>query len=473
MENYVFTFPPVSFDSSSDFTCPVPQTLTSYDYQNPSQAPFPPNAVQLAPEPLTVLHASDGYPALDLALLAISLPQPKLSLTSEMPSTSESTPSNATSEPAATILSTCPNSGVPGRCNGEIIVAKPAGNKSTRAARNPGWPVTQPCQPLTTVEKEHHSMHAASRQISAAQRKDHDTLLNEAIRKLSDEFEVKVQVVATMHNITQEKVKKLLGGHKYYRNPRGMQLANAIIHDKAHEVNEGRACGEKLTLQQIWGLVRADPKYQDMTQDEKDELLCALTEYRALKNMSVRATNSAATRNVQSTLEHIFKILDGLALHTGVYVCLFTTRGHVYDSSQPFWYGTDNVMDFWEDVMDLEPDEIVRKMEQWACMHGKNIEERNSVEGMQQMCAHILNSGLRVVMKKKIRINFVNFEVAIKARYGIDLLGWLEGVPFQSPCAITNTKHLQTLRDALKAGMCRWVYMSRQQCEQYQDQLKE
>ncbi|KIK15665.1 hypothetical protein PISMIDRAFT_16359, partial [Pisolithus microcarpus 441] len=238
MENYVFTFPPVSFDSSSDFTCPVPQTLTSYDYWNPSQALFPPNAVQLAPEPLTVLHASDGYPVLDLALLAISLPQPKLSLTSEMPSTSKLTPLNATSEPAATILSTCPNSGVPGGCNGEIIMAKPAGNKSTWAAQNPGWPITQPCQPLTTMEKEHHSAHAASRQISAAQWKDCNTLLNKAIQKLSDEFEAKVQVVATTHNVTQEKVKKLLGGHKYYRNLCGMQLANAIIHDKAHEVNE-------------------------------------------------------------------------------------------------------------------------------------------------------------------------------------------------------------------------------------------
>ncbi|KAI5992956.1 hypothetical protein EDD15DRAFT_2167641 [Pisolithus albus] len=340
-------------------------------------------------------------------------------------------------------------------------------NKSTWAARNPGWPVMQPRQPLSTVEKEHRSAHAASRQISAAQRKDRDALLNEAIRTLADEFEAKVQVLATTHNVTQEKVKKLLGGHKYYRNPRGTQLANAIIHDKAHEVNE-----EKLSLEQIRDLARVDPKYQDMTQEEKDELLRALTEYRALKNTSVRATNSAAARDAQSTLEHIFKILDSLALRTGIYVCLFATRGHVYDSSQPFWYGTDNIMDFWEDVMDLEPDEIVRKLEQWACMHGKSKQTSCS---MQRMCARILNSGLRgcVVAKKKIRINFVNFEVAIKARYGIDLLGWPEGVPFQSPHTITNAEHLRTLRDALKAGTCRWAYMTRQQCVQYQDQLKE
>ncbi|KAI5997120.1 hypothetical protein EDD15DRAFT_2163036 [Pisolithus albus] len=170
----------------------------------------------------------------------------------------------------------------------------------------------------------------------------------------------------------QEKVKKLLGGHKYYRNTRSTQLANAIIHDKAHEVNEGRTRGEKLSLQQIRDLAKVDPKYQEMTQDEKDELLRALTEYRALKNAGIRATNAAVAHDVQSTLERVFKILDGLALRSGIYVCLFATRGHVYDSSQPFWYGTDNVMDFWEDVLDVEPDELVRKLEQWACTQGKS-----------------------------------------------------------------------------------------------------
>ncbi|KIM58058.1 hypothetical protein SCLCIDRAFT_129012, partial [Scleroderma citrinum Foug A] len=224
----------------------------------------------------------------------------------------------------------------------------------------------QPHQPLSAAEKEHRTAQMASRQISAAQRKNHDVLLNEAVQSLSNEFEVKVQVIAAIHNITDEKVRKLLGGYKYYRNPCSTQLANAIIHDKVHKVNEGRACGEKLSLQQIRELARDDPKYQDMSQDEKDELLRTLTEYRTLKNMSVRTMNAAASRDAQSTLEYVFKVLDGLALCTGVYVCLFTTRGHVYDSSQPFWYGTDNVMDFWEDVMDLEANEIIRKLEQWA-----------------------------------------------------------------------------------------------------------
>ena len=72
----------------------------------------------------------------------------------------------------------------------------------------------------------------------------------------------------------------------------------------------GRACGEKLSLQQIQELAKADAKYQDMTQDEKDELLCALTKYRTLNNTSVHITNAAVSRDVQSTLEYVFKIVN-------------------------------------------------------------------------------------------------------------------------------------------------------------------
>ena len=61
----------------------------------------------------------------------------------------------------------------------------------------------------------------------------------------------------------------------------------------------GHARGEKLSLQQIRDLAKDDPKYQDMTQDEKDELLRTLTEYHTLKNTSVHTTNAAVSCDVQ------------------------------------------------------------------------------------------------------------------------------------------------------------------------------
>ncbi|KAI6024763.1 hypothetical protein BKA83DRAFT_4491535 [Pisolithus microcarpus] len=292
MDHYVFTFPPATFDSADDSTCPTSPALTSYDYQNPSHASFPPDAVQPTPQLLTSPDPSYGYPALDPALLAISIPQSQSSLPSKptppapavqvavpvddpapratvechpnaglsnIPSTpGESTPSsNITTVPGVIMPSTLPDNSTPGSFDSGVSIVLPTGNKSTWAARNPGWPVMQSRQPLSAVEKEHLRAHAASRQISAVQRKDRDVLLSEAIHSLADELEAKVQVIATTHNVTHEKVKKLLGGHKYYRNPRSTQLANAIIHDKAHEVNEGRA---RCHAPKVFGDVSMDPK---------------------------------------------------------------------------------------------------------------------------------------------------------------------------------------------------------------------
>ncbi|KAG1829627.1 hypothetical protein EV424DRAFT_1316613, partial [Suillus variegatus] len=134
--------------------------------------------------------------------------------------------------------------------------------------------------------------------------------------------------------------------------------------------------------------------------------------------------------------------------------------------------GTDNIMDFWEDVLQMEADEITRKLEQWACMSGRNINERETVQIMQRICTHLLNSGLRTIIKRRdVRINYANFGTAIKEKLGIDLKGWPEGIPFQSPTSLNDLNALLKLRNALKDGSCHWFRMSPRQREEYSTQL--
>ncbi|KAG0693823.1 hypothetical protein DFH29DRAFT_962927 [Suillus ampliporus] len=187
-------------------------------------------------------------------------------------------------------------------------------------------------------------------------------------------------------------------------------------------------------------MVKADESMQNLDAEEKQEYIDKLNEHRALQNMSVHATNSAAACDVRLTLDSVFKILDALAVRTGMYTCVFASRGHVYDTAQATWFGTDNVMDFWEDVLQMEADEIARKMEQWAC-----------VQNMQRVCTRLLNSGLRTIAKRHdIRINYANFDIAIKEKLSIDLRGWPEGISFQSPTSINDLNALLKIRNALK-----------------------
>jgi len=59
-------------------------------------------------------------------------------------------------------------------------------------------------------------------------------------------------------------------------------------------------------------------------------------------------------------------------MRTGIYATLFVTRGHSYDMHSATWYGTDNAMDFWEDVLKLEPDQVAKQFELWGCSQNKS-----------------------------------------------------------------------------------------------------
>jgi hypothetical protein len=118
-----------------------------------------------------------------------------------------------------------------------------------------------------------------------------------------------------------------------------------------------------------------------------------------------------------------------------------------------------------------------------------DIDERETVQIMQRVCTRLLNSGLStfflypvrsntnycvlgtVVKRRDIRINYTNFGTAIKEKLGIDLRGWPESIPFQSPTSINDHTALLKLRDALKDGSCHWFRMSPRQREDYSAHL--
>ncbi|KAG1857941.1 hypothetical protein C8R48DRAFT_606727, partial [Suillus tomentosus] len=311
----------------------------------------------------------------------------------------------------------------------------------------------------------------ASRNFLAAQRKETEDALTGAIRRLLAEQNDRIKAIASEHGVTQDKVKKLMGGERYYKKgSRNTQLTNVLIHAKAQEVNADHPCGAKYSLDKIREMVKADESMQNLVHEEQQEYITKLNECCALQNMSIHATNTAAARDVQSTLDNVFKMLDGLALRTGIYTCLFASRGHVYNTAQATWFSTDNVMDFWEDVLQTEADEIARKLEQWACM--ADLDEHEMVQNMQHVCTRLLNSGLRTIAKRRdICINYTNFDIAMKDKLTIDLKGWPEGVPFQSPTSINDLKALLKVCDALKDGSCRWFHMSPHQREEYAAKL--
>lgn len=59
-------------------------------------------------------------------------------------------------------------------------------------------------------------------------------------------------------------------------------------------------------------LVKEDTAMQNLTEGEKQQYIDNLIEHRAMQNMSVHATNASAARDVQSTLDNVFKMVSCL-----------------------------------------------------------------------------------------------------------------------------------------------------------------
>ncbi|KAG1733255.1 hypothetical protein EDD22DRAFT_830056 [Suillus occidentalis] len=340
------------------------------------------------------------------------------------------------------------------------------GDNSCWSARNPGQPVIPTRAkgaPLTDAEK-------ASCALKAAQRKQSQKALHDAIAEFVTEQSQKIGEIVRLHNVTQDHVKNLVNFHTHYKKTRAPQLMNALVHAKAKEVNADLPTGSKYTLKEVRKLVEDDPALHPhmLTQDEKNSYITDLVEYRTLKTSGSRANNIAATRDVVATMEKIKEELDGLRDHCGTYATFVIAGGHVNDQTPATWYATDNASDFWEDALNLVLDDVARKFEQWACSQGKNIVEHDSLENMQKQAARLVLAGLRrVTNKTNIIMNYPNYMKAIVLSYSVILEGWPTTIPFTSPWNIHTVSDMRALRNALKAGTCAWRTMSRSELEKY------
>ncbi|KAI6032399.1 hypothetical protein EDC04DRAFT_2898217 [Pisolithus marmoratus] len=256
---------------------------------------------------------------------------------------------------------------------------------------NPGHPVITPCS-----SEKLDAAQRAVRNAAAEQRRVKQQAMNDAVAELLEEQDIRINEITKAHCILPEKGKLLITGESHYQNQHEESLANTLVCVKVHQVNADCPPGQKFQLKELQEMVTNDPDMQNLDEEMKQKYLGELKESHGRKAMGVRSTNTVASRDVQATLKKIYKELQALTYLTGIYACLFITRGHVYDTHAMTWFGTDNIMDFWEDWMNLSPDYIIKQLELWACNEEKNINACDSLENMQKQAKNGLDSSFSI-----------------------------------------------------------------------------
>ncbi|KAG1805955.1 uncharacterized protein BJ212DRAFT_1283120 [Suillus subaureus] len=195
----------------------------------------------------------------------------------------------------------------------------------------------------------------ASRKIKKDQRTAIIKHLHNAVASLS-----------LTHNVTPKYINDMISSQTKYHTAHKVTLANALIHAKAKEVNNGKpnyfafSCSyiyillqqdsSRYILPELHKMVAEDADMQDLTRDEKAAYVAILSEHCDKKVSSVQANNIATAQDVLTTTERVVKELNNLHVRTGTYGTLFVVQGHINDTIQSTMHGTDNSEDFWEDV---------------------------------------------------------------------------------------------------------------------------
>ena len=67
----------------------------------------------------------------------------------------------------------------------------------------------------------------------------------------------------------------------------------------------GKDVGDRATLKDIQRAKESDPLYENMSEEDKKEVIDALIAYQEGKNLNARATSKGAVRDVFATMEKI------------------------------------------------------------------------------------------------------------------------------------------------------------------------
>ncbi|KAJ7730106.1 hypothetical protein DFH07DRAFT_756426, partial [Mycena maculata] len=136
------------------------------------------------------------------------------------------------------------------------------------------------------------------------------------------------------------------------------------------------------------------------------------------------------------------------------------SRGHVHDSAIPVTIGSWGALNFFCEVLKRDPTDVSTLFELW-CMSREKGAWGDTLLGMQKECTEMIKTGLVAAAKKtKVAMNYENYIKSLVEGKNLGLVGWPEGVEFKRMSKQSAVGPLCILRDALKAGTCRWKVLT-------------
>ncbi|KAF9039584.1 hypothetical protein BDP27DRAFT_1374506 [Rhodocollybia butyracea] len=298
--------------------------------------------------------------------------------------------------------------------------------------------------------------------------------LNEATSKFQSEQEKLIEVLAEEHDVSVSKFKKLAGSSQHHLRKRSNSAWDAIVHAKSQELNADRPKGDRLHISEIRQAAKRDKSLMAAKKDKKklEVLMENLSEYQQQKKDVAKISNKVGTSRATKLLHKFDQ--DFQSLHEATELSGFSifTRGSFKTTIKPMVIGSGPVRDFFRTHFKKEVYEIALMFESFVMTYNK-VGTRKLVnsEKAKQTVAIILEGLRNITGEDRIVMNYANYSTKIVAKYKIDIVGWPESVPKESPREIKNKEALDSLYEAWSSGMAYWVKMSEREYKKFMKKL--
>ncbi|KAF6749128.1 hypothetical protein DFP72DRAFT_1073684 [Ephemerocybe angulata] len=264
--------------------------------------------------------------------------------------------------------------------------APPDAEASTWRERNPDRPVNPSSgtgSSGTSTSRIQSAAQRASAKIRAGVTKIKKDALNKDLRDLKLDIEDRVKEVAKRHSAKVLLIKKLLNLRFAYTKTRKVNLANAKLHRKAAEMNEGLSRGQRHKRADIQSALKEDPKYQDTSPEFEAELLRDLEEFRELNQTAPRVSNAACALDASLQVEKIQQELEHLHERTGTASLLLLARNSRMDTVVPSLVDTAGAKDFIPEMMGVGPGELLHEFDDWSVRKTMTAKKKSKAGTLQ------------------------------------------------------------------------------------------
>ncbi|KAF8169559.1 hypothetical protein K438DRAFT_1983164 [Mycena galopus ATCC 62051] len=258
------------------------------------------------------------------------------------------------------------------------------------------------------------------------------------------EHEGKIEELAAKHGKTVPFIRRLLCNTVRYAPKRGVNLRNAIVHDRSLKAKEEGDNSASLSAA------------------ERERLITQLTEYRDLQDQGAQATNKAAALDALQTANRVGEVMIDLFERTNVRAIGLFMRGNPDDSAVPYIVDSDYSRAFFKEVMKWDYTDLLRKFEQWACTRDSGEHECNDLNSVRKEIAQIILDTLCLKNNQKLLMDYVNYLVVIVHGLGVRLAGWPDSIAMVRPSKLC-ADDARIIRAKLRSGAIKWVVLSKRE----------